>query len=198
MRRSQRQKNQEAEINITAFLNLMVVLIPFLLITAVFSQVSVLELNLPSGNQNDTPEGKQALVLEMTIRASQLEIGDRNDGTLKVLNKINGQHDFIGAHEFLKKVKQQFPKITEIALLLEDHVEYDVLIKAMDNVRLQNTLINGQVIKTELFPNIAIGSAADLANTADASGTKVNTSTPLSVTSLPAGTLSQLSEEASR
>jgi len=115
MRRRQRQKDTEAEINITAFLNLMVVLIPFLLITAVFSQVSVLELNLPSGDQN-TPsqDDKQKLVLELTIRDTQLEIGDRNSGTLKVLKKTGNQHDFAEAHKFLKKIKQQFPDITEI------------------------------------------------------------------------------------
>lgn len=167
MRRRQRQKDTEAEINITAFLNLMVVLIPFLLITAVFSQVSVLELNLPSGDQSDTPnEQKQKLVLELTIREKQLEIGDRNSGTLKVLTKLGTQHDFSGAHQFLKKIKQQFPDVTGISLLLEDNVEYDVLIQAMDTVRLQNSLINGQLIKTELFPDMAIGSATETKTTA--------------------------------
>ena len=36
------------ELNITAFMNLMVILVPFLLITAVFSRITVLELNLPA------------------------------------------------------------------------------------------------------------------------------------------------------
>lgn len=175
MRRRQRQRETEAEINITAFLNLMVVLIPFLLITAVFSQVSVLELNLPSGDQSPTSQDdKQKLVLELTIRDTQLEIGDRNSGTLKVLKNIGNQHDFAEAHKFLKKIKQQFPKETEISLLLEDHVEYDVLIQAMDNVRLQNSLINGQLIKTELFPDIAIGSATQSASTTASAETNVD------------------------
>ncbi|NIO40724.1 MAG: biopolymer transporter ExbD, partial [Burkholderiales bacterium] len=36
-----------AELDITAFMNLMVVLVPFLLITAVFSRMTVLDLTLP-------------------------------------------------------------------------------------------------------------------------------------------------------
>ena len=48
MRRSRHRRNKEpAELQITAFMNLMVVLVPFLLITAVFSQMAVLDLNLP-------------------------------------------------------------------------------------------------------------------------------------------------------
>jgi biopolymer transport protein ExbD len=39
---------ETVELNITAFLNLMVILVPFLLVTAVFSRITVLELNLPS------------------------------------------------------------------------------------------------------------------------------------------------------
>jgi len=37
------------ELEITTFLNLMVVLVPFLLITAVFSRITILQLKLPEG-----------------------------------------------------------------------------------------------------------------------------------------------------
>jgi biopolymer transport protein ExbD len=42
-----RHNHDTAELNITAFMNLMVILVPFLLITAVFSRLAILELNLP-------------------------------------------------------------------------------------------------------------------------------------------------------
>ena len=59
-RRSRRRQSTEAELNITTFMNLMVVLVPFLLITAVFSQVSILQLNLPptSADQQQEEEKK--------------------------------------------------------------------------------------------------------------------------------------------
>ena len=39
---------QVAEIDVTTFMNLMVILVPFLLVTAVFSRMTVLQLQLPS------------------------------------------------------------------------------------------------------------------------------------------------------
>ncbi|HSN50904.1 MAG TPA: biopolymer transporter ExbD, partial [Woeseiaceae bacterium] len=49
-RKSGRRNVETAELNITAFMNLMVILVPFLLITAVFSRLAVLELNLPGSS----------------------------------------------------------------------------------------------------------------------------------------------------
>ena len=43
-----RQRNTSVELDITAFMNLMVVLVPFLLMTAVFTSISVLDLKLPT------------------------------------------------------------------------------------------------------------------------------------------------------
>ena len=52
-RRIQRRKHPAAELNITAFMNLMVVLVPFLLMTAVFSHITILDLNLPPPGAQD-------------------------------------------------------------------------------------------------------------------------------------------------
>ena len=45
-----RREKEPAELPVTTFLNLMVVLVPFLLITAVFSRIAIVELTLPSSN----------------------------------------------------------------------------------------------------------------------------------------------------
>ena len=47
MRYRARAKGDPAQLDITAFMNLMVILVPFLLITAVFSRIAVLDLSLP-------------------------------------------------------------------------------------------------------------------------------------------------------
>ena len=49
-RGGRRYDGESTELNITAFMNLMVILVPFLLITAVFSRLAVLELNLPGSS----------------------------------------------------------------------------------------------------------------------------------------------------
>ena len=52
-----RTKGDAHEIDVTTFLNLMVVLVPFLLITAVLSRLTIVELNLPSaaGGESSRP-----------------------------------------------------------------------------------------------------------------------------------------------
>ena len=58
MRRKHRRLQQEADLDITAFMNLMIVLVPILLINMIFAHTTVLELNFPemdsaSANQEE-------------------------------------------------------------------------------------------------------------------------------------------------
>ena len=163
--RSRRSREVDAEINITAFMNLMVVLIPFLLLTAVFSQVSILELNLPpAAGESDDPN-KKPIVLEVLIYSDRIEVVDRQTGPLKIINNIAktknrlNNYDFITLTTTLIAVKGKFPKITDITILLEDNTPYDLLIKTMDTVRLYEEKVQGITSQYELFPEIAIGNA---------------------------------------
>ncbi|MEZ5505790.1 MAG: biopolymer transporter ExbD [Gammaproteobacteria bacterium] len=171
-RRSRRRHSTEAELNITTFMNLMVVLVPFLLITAVFSQVSILELNLPptSANQQQEDEKKKPIVLELLIYKNRLEIVDRQTGPLKIIPNQGSEYDFDTMVTTLKAVKNRFPDITEITLLLEANTPYEILVRAMDKVRLTDQLVNGTKIKAELFPDIAIGDAPPDTTAAAAGG----------------------------
>ncbi|MCG8392502.1 MAG: biopolymer transporter ExbD [Pseudomonadales bacterium] len=161
--RRRRSRDTEVELNITAFLNLMVVLIPFLLINAVFAQVSILQLDLPAVNDSSTPsedDEKDKLILEVLIYGDRYEVVDRNtSAVLQVLENKGDDYDTAGLHEYLLKVKEKFPEETAITLLCEDDTPYEVMIHTMDAVRLYDTELNGQIIKKELFPSISIGSA---------------------------------------
>ena len=76
MRRRRQARSQEApELDITAFLNLMVVLVPFLLVSAVFSRVTILELNMPSGAGGGAPDDPK-ITVEVVVRKETLEISD--------------------------------------------------------------------------------------------------------------------------
>ena len=160
--RRRRSRDTDVELNITAFLNLMVVLIPFLLINAVFAQVSILQLNLPAVNESSPPsedDEKDKLVLEVLIYGNRYEVVDRNtSAVLKIVDK-GEDHDSAALHDYLVTLKEKFPEETAITLLCEDDTPYEVMIHTMDAVRLYNTEINGQTIKKELFPSISIGSA---------------------------------------
>ena len=81
---SRRHNHATAELNITAFMNLMVILVPFLLITAVFSRLAILELNLPGSSNEPADPQEQTFQLEIIVRKDQIEVGDRNQGLLGV------------------------------------------------------------------------------------------------------------------
>ncbi|WP_444994255.1 ExbD/TolR family protein [Aliikangiella sp. IMCC44359] len=166
-RKSKRLRENNAELNITAFMNLMVVLVPFLLITAVFSQVSILNLNLPTGVSEEIPnEEEPPKALEVVIRKDKFDVLERNSGLLKRIESTADGYDYVGLNEFLQQVKAnpEFNTDTGVTLLMEMDTEYDTLVQTMDAVRLivreERELDEyGNVIQGELFPNISMGDA---------------------------------------
>jgi len=158
--RVRRAHREAPELNITAFLNLMVVLIPFLLLSAVFSQLSILELNLPPDAKSQAnKDQKKVRNFEVIVRKDKLVVADTLGGVLKVIKNKEGKHDFAALSDFLIKVKMRFPKKQNISILLEPNTEYELLVKAMDTVREVEVVEALSVVKKELFPQIAIGDA---------------------------------------
>lgn len=160
-RRTLRSRDTEVDLNITTFMNLMVVLVPFLLITAAFSEMSILKLNLPptSSIPQQQDELKKPIVLEVVIYKNRLEVLDRQTGPLKIIPNTATGYDYKTLTTLLKAIKGRFPDITEITLLLERNTPYDVLVQTMDHARGTYQLQGGQSVQVELFPDIAIGDA---------------------------------------
>ena len=168
---------ETVELNITAFLNLMVILVPFLLITAVFSRVTVLELNLPSKDAIAKQEEKIKLQLELVIRQHSFEVRDSNIGRIKYIKRNVAEPDWKVFTDTLVEIKSRFPEEQSITLLLEPSINYKTLIQVMDRVRSADVVQFTEVENVELFPNISIGDAAILeeasaAPFSDASNTK--------------------------
>jgi biopolymer transport protein ExbD len=66
--RVRRLRKEPAHLEITAFINLIVVLVPFLLSTAVFTRLAVLDLSLPAKNSGVEQLKENNLQLEVVIR----------------------------------------------------------------------------------------------------------------------------------
>jgi len=155
------------ELNITAFLNLMVILVPFLLITAVFSRMTVLELNLPALDAQAAAGGKVKLQLELVIRQDSFDIQDANLGLIKRVERLGDNTRWDILTDALVEIKTRFPQEQSISLLLEPDIEYKTMIKVMDSVRSGDVVANLGVQTVELFPNISIGDAAILLSQGD-------------------------------
>jgi len=158
----------------------MVVLVPFLLITAVFSRITIMELSLPAGegsNDNKKPQvsievivrqkgleisnGKQVLARFPLLKKEEANVVADNEGDID----ITQLYDVELLSDFLVKIKSKYPEKTDALVLMEADIEYRVLIKIMDSVR--STFIRNKGEEGEadvlqqvvLFPDISIGDA---------------------------------------
>jgi biopolymer transport protein ExbD len=153
------RRKDAAELNITAFMNLMVVLVPFLLITAVFSRLTILELNLPSSTEA-VPEVAQVLNLEIIVRQDELQVADRGTGLLRAIPRDADGGELEALIGFLRdEIKPRFPDATAVTLLIEPDIDYDTVVQIMDAVRMDNQMVDGRLVQSELFPDISIGDA---------------------------------------
>jgi biopolymer transport protein ExbD len=146
------------DLNIVPMIDMMVILVFFLLFTAVFSNTNILELNLPAPNSS-VPELPKGLNLEVIVRHTGIEIADRNTGVLRSLPMKEGAYDYAGLSEYLQFVKSKYPATLEASVLLEQDIQYDVLVQTMDNVRLWQMDDKPKYTKVELFPDISVGDA---------------------------------------
>jgi biopolymer transport protein ExbD len=161
MARRRFKKNQEPpELDITSFLNLMVVLIPFLLITAVFSRITILELNIPTSVVGPNQPNKIKLTIEVIVREKGLEIGNGRRVVAR-FPKVDDEYNLQKLSEHLLKIKNSYPDKTDAMVLMEPEIEYDYLVLVMDAVR-SAEIKQGEGVELEkiaLFPDISIGDA---------------------------------------
>ena len=159
--RVRRAHRDVPELNITAFMNLMVVLVPFLLISAVFSHMAILQLNLPPDdpNQANNPQNKKELNFEVIVRKDSLVVADTVGGVIQRIEAKDGELDFKALSKLLTMIKSKYPSKENITLLLEPEIPYDMLVQTMDTVREVQVVEAASVVRKELFPQIAIGDA---------------------------------------
>jgi biopolymer transport protein ExbD len=159
---NRRRRSQDpGDINITAFMNLMVILVPFLLITAVFSRITILELNLPAAASAADQDETQQFHLEIVVRSDGIEVGDRDGRLIKRLPLQGDDQDYEQLSQLLQQVKARFPDKLDATLLLEPDTDYETMVQVMDSVRTARVVQAGSVVSAELFPEISIGDAPD-------------------------------------
>jgi biopolymer transport protein ExbD len=146
------------DLNIVPMIDMMVILVFFLIFTAVFSKTNILSLNLPATSSSPPVDLPKTLKLEVIIRAADIVVNDRNSGPLKTLPNVAAGLDLDGLSVFIRQVKSQFPDMTDATILPSPETSYDTLVQVMDTVRVYQ-LPQPPFSKAELFPDIAIADA---------------------------------------
>jgi len=161
----------------TTFLNLMVVLVPFLLITAVFSRITIVELTLPT-SAGGSAAVEPSFRIEVIVREAGLEISNGKT-VIAAIPKIDDVYDLSTLSEMVMALKREHPDSNDASVLLEPSIEYDHLIQVMDVVRSsvlpggssgitgEPSVVGGtdrgendqEVVRVALFTDISIGDA---------------------------------------
>lgn len=146
-------------IHIVALWNLMIILIPFLLLSAVFSQTSILNLYLPPPNAANAP-GQPAPAIPKPVVSILRDGYVLSDGP-QVIAAIpldeEGHHNTRKLTELLVTVKQSMPTQQDIVILSEAETPYETIVQTMDAAREWVSAENGRASAQPLFPNIALG-----------------------------------------
>ncbi len=145
-----RGRNSTVDVNIVPFIDLMSVLVIFLLITAVWSQVSIIQLGSSIyGKKNSEQSAEPPPRAEIPFR-----IDVRPDGHKIVIGrqdilvpKLKGEYNLARLLNELKTIKSLYPDKEDAIITMNDEIEYVNLVTAMDM-----TLQSG-------FPQVSISTA---------------------------------------
>ena len=128
-------------------MNIFLILIPFLLLTATFMRIAVLELTLPSldsvGEQTATQKRENVVFNILNIREDGFAL-ESDKLKFPELSKGNDGYDWQALSEQLGRVKERHPESEDIIISPQDAIRYETIITVMDRCREAG------------FPNISI------------------------------------------
>lgn len=163
--RIKRRFKADAELDITSFMNLMIILVPVLLMGMVLARTTVLDLKLPDMADSSIPQTEEPpQQLELIIRADKFEVNYPAGIKLKWVEKTpGGEYDF----KLLAGVLQETKRLLEdkgiqkkdIYILSEKDTDYQTLVTTMDTVRSFKAVVAANLVDAELFPEISLGDA---------------------------------------
>ncbi|MDT0629929.1 biopolymer transporter ExbD [Alteromonas sp. W364] len=180
-RHGRNAKKEDAELDITSFMNLMIVLVPVLLMMMVFSRITVVELQLPGIEAlaaDDEPIENQSLEILVTDDALNIffpqgylvrsvpkipAVPEEGEAPAPIGTEPVMQHDYKGLQTQLKLVKQtllaQSIDKKDIVLMLPDETDYQTIISLIDATRSYKAVVAVSVVDAELFPEVSLAEA---------------------------------------
>jgi len=161
--RRRRKAQEDTELDITSFMNLMIILVPVLLISMVFNQITVLELRLPLEQElKEQDLNPDDLSLEVIIREDGFKV---NLGPLNIesIDKKDGKFDIKHLSMVLQTMKKKLGnERKDIVILSEQDIDYQVIIAVIDAAKSFQAVVAASVVNAVLFPDVSLGDAPDV------------------------------------
>jgi biopolymer transport protein ExbD len=134
--RDRQVKNND--VNIIGVMNVFLLIIPFLLMTAAFIRLAAVDLSLPSlgKGRGPTDEPPKNLVLViLVIRETGFQLKSSLDVKFDPIEINRNQYNYSKLVEQLKVIKERQPQAEDVIISPDAKVKYDVIIKVMDRCR---------------------------------------------------------------
>lgn len=170
--RKRHRKQEEADLDITSFMNLMIILVPVLLMTMVLSHISVLDLKLPDlSSSSSAPEDdeKKNEILEVVIEPTEMVVNYPAGAPLRRIPQKEDEEtgEMVYDYEMLQTVLREVKRLLkdqgiekkDILILSQPDTDYQTIIRSMDTVRSFKAVSVASVVDAELFPAISLGDA---------------------------------------
>lgn len=155
--RWQRSTRRDVQaVDVTAFLSLMVILVPFLLITAVFSRTTIVELQ-PAFGETVQASDTDPLQLQVIVRQAQIEVNYLGLAQPVRFNRSGDGGALASLATLAGDLKARYPQSLEAIVLLEPQIPYEALVQVLDVLRIRFRQGEETLAQEALFPLIALG-----------------------------------------
>jgi biopolymer transport protein ExbD len=140
MKRTAKSASNDIEtfdLDITPMMNIFMILIPFLVSMAVFTQIAVVEFSLPpalSSGASGADEPTKELDISVVVTSTGFQIVGTGR-KLDMMPKVQGEYQFDQLRALLKAIKFQYPSQKSVVLVFDGEVLYDDIVKFMDICR---------------------------------------------------------------
>ncbi len=142
-----RAAKEPADINLTPVMNLFVVLIPFLLLSAAFYHVGVIPTSLPSqspGPGDDAEPNLKKVTVNLKIDEQEVSISASNghlppetlsEVAMTIPHMSDGKPDLETLGKALYSIKSLYPDSDTVVVLPANGVTYKTVVKVLDTAR---------------------------------------------------------------
>ena len=160
LRRRRIKKEDMVELDMVPIMNMFLVLIPFLLMSASFFQLKAVNASVPVLSQGKAQETTTQETIRLTV---VVEIGkaaihlsalsqEADENLLSTLERTfavtDSGYPFPAFSAYLVELKQTYPKSDTLIVVPENSVRYETIVATMDAARYEAT--------SPLFPRVVI------------------------------------------
>lgn len=160
LRIKRREMEDDCEPNLTPIMNMFLVLIPFLLMSASFYHVKAVNTSIPilaESTEKAEADNSVSLTVVVELKKDALKVSVMSDQlTGDELNQFKAEYPMSSENTYsldqlsnhLLGIKNKYPKSSTLILIPNEKTDYDTIIHAMDSAR--------RAGEVALFPNVVL------------------------------------------